>query len=127
MPGILAFEGETPVGWCSVAPREAFPPLDRSRVLARVDERNVWSIVCLFVRRGYRRRGVSRGLIEAACEFARARGATIVEGYPVEPRTGTMPDAFAFMGLPQAFRRCGFAEVARRSPTRPIMRRTLEP
>ena len=37
VPGSLAYEGGRPVGWCSIAPRDHFPALDRSRVLARVD------------------------------------------------------------------------------------------
>ena len=125
VPGIMAYQGSRPVGWCSVAPRDSFPSLDRSRVLARVDGEDVWSIVCLFVARGFRRSGVSRYLITAACEFARSLGATVVEGYPVEPRKDAIPDVFAFMGLPHAFEACGFVEVARRSPTRPIMRKAL--
>jgi hypothetical protein len=36
-----------------------------------------------------------------------------------EPATA---DAFAWNGLAAAFRKAGFREVARRSPTRPIMR-----
>lgn len=48
-PGILAYEGDTPIGWCALAPREAFPRLERSRTLQRVDDAPVWSIVCFFV------------------------------------------------------------------------------
>ena len=75
-PGVLAYVGDEPVGWCAVAPRDAYPRLDRSRILAPVDEAAVWSISCLFVARPWRRRGVSRSLIEAAVAHARSRGAT---------------------------------------------------
>jgi GNAT superfamily N-acetyltransferase len=125
IPGILAYAGGEPVGWCSVAPREDFPVLDRSRTLKRVDERPVWSVVCLFVARPFRRRGVSVGLLQAAADHVRRQGGELVEGYPVEPRSGALPDAFAWTGLAQAFREAGFEEVARRSPSRPIMRRTV--
>jgi hypothetical protein len=64
-------------------------------------------------------------LVAAAVEHARRGGARIVEGYPIEPRTGATADVFAWTGLPQAFARAGFVEVARRSPTRPIMRIVL--
>ena len=123
-PGLLAYAGEEPVGWCAVAPREAYPRLDRSRVLAPVDETAVWSISCLFIARPWRRRGVSRALIEAAVAHARSRGAKVVEGYPVE-HAGPQADAFVWTGLASAFLRAGFREVARRSPTRPIMRRRV--
>ena len=122
LPGVLAYANGQPVGWCAVAPREQYPLLERSRTLARVDSKAVWSVTCLFVARPFRRAGVSVQLLRAAAGHARSRGAAIVEGYPVEPRTGAMPDAFAWTGLVSAFRKAGFREVARRSATRPIMR-----
>ncbi len=122
IPGLLAYAGDDPVAWCSVAPREAYPVLDRSRVLARVDDSPVWSIVCFFVSRPWRRGGLTTKLIEAAIRYAARRGAGIVEAYPVDPRSGAMPDAFAWTGLVSSFAEAGFVEVARRSPGRPIMR-----
>jgi len=124
-PGILACTGDEPIGWCAVGPRETYPVLGRSPVLKPVDDRPVWSITCLFIARPYRRRGISGRLINAAVEFARHRGAKIVEGYPVEPRGETAPDAFVWTGLPSSYRNAGFREVLRRSPTRPILRRTV--
>ncbi|HXU10910.1 MAG TPA: GNAT family N-acetyltransferase [Candidatus Binatia bacterium] len=124
-PGILAYRDGRPVGWCAVGPRESYPVLERSRPLARVDDRPVWSVTCLFVLRPERRRGVSVELLRAAAAHARRRGAKLLEGYPVEALSGRLPDAFAWTGLPAAFRRAGFTEVARRSPTRPFMRRRL--
>jgi GNAT superfamily N-acetyltransferase len=122
MPGLLAYDGSDPVGWCAVEPREHYPVLERSRVLKRIDDRPVWSVTCLFVRRSHRQQGLSVRLLEAAVRFVRERGGTTVEGYPVEPRKGRMPDAFAWTGLVSAFERAGFKERARGSPGRPIMR-----
>jgi GNAT superfamily N-acetyltransferase len=124
-PGILAYAGREPVGWCALAPREAYPRFERSRTLRPIDDQPVWSVTCFFVARGQRRRGLSARLLEAAAAFARRRGARILEGYPVEPRQGSIPDAFAWTGLPAAFRRAGFVEAARPSPARPIMRKLL--
>lgn len=121
-PGILAYAGQEPIGWCAIAPRESYPKLERSRVLRRIDDEPVWSVTCLFVKKEYRNRGVSVQLLRAAVEFARARGATVVEGYPAEPKRGRMPDVFAWTGLVSAFESAGFVERARGSPTRPIMR-----
>ncbi len=126
VPGILAYDGDEPVGWCSVAPRQEFSRLERSRILAKVDDETVWSVVCLFVPREHRGRGVARRLLEAAVEHVRASEGRIVEGYAVEPKQGRMPDAFAYHGPAAAFLAAGFTEVARRSPTRPIMRRRLD-
>ncbi len=121
-PGILAYHRKEPVGWCAVAPREEFPRLDRSRILKPVDDKPVWSVVCLFVRKDHRRQGVSTRLLKAAVDHVRKQGGQIVEGYAVESKRGQMPDVFAFHGLADAYRAVGFKEVARRSPTRPIMR-----
>jgi len=124
-PGLLAYLDGEPVGWCALAPRNDYPVLDRSRVLARVDDKPVWSVACFFVARRHRSRGVSRALVRAAVAFAKKKGAKIVEGYPVEPRKGRAPDVFLWTGLPGTFLSAGFKEVARRSPTRPIVRRAL--
>jgi len=81
---IHAYAGGEPVGWCAVAPREAYTALQRSRVLKPVDADPVWAIVCFVVARPFRRRGLSVHLLKAAVQRARERGARIVEGYPVE-------------------------------------------
>ena len=121
-PGVLAYTGGEAIGWCAVAPRVDYPALERSRVLAAVDDRPVWSITCLYIARPHRRRGVSVRLLEAAVQFAQERGARVVEGYPIEPYSAQVPAAFAWTGLVSAFRQAGFREVLRRSNTRPIMR-----
>jgi GNAT superfamily N-acetyltransferase len=135
VPGLLAYLQGEPIGWCSVAPREEFPVLDRSPVLKRVDDQPVWSIVCFYIHRNYRRRGLNRLLIEAAVDYARSQGAAIVEAYPVDPDTcrvnvgeaftgliDTFRKAEAFTGLIDTFRKTGFEEVARRSARRAVLR-----
>jgi len=122
IPGILAYADGEPIGWCSVAPRETFPVLERSRILKRIDEKPVWSVVCFFVAKQFRQKGVTIELLKAAIEYAKKHRARIVEGYPIEPKKTKMPDVFANTGLASAFRKAGFVEVLRRSETRPIMR-----
>jgi GNAT superfamily N-acetyltransferase len=121
VPGLLAYADGQPVAWCSVAPRETFPALERSRTLKRVDDKLVWSIVCFFVAKSARRQGVMLSLLRAAVEYARSRGARIVEGYPVEP-TRTLSGVSGFTGVVSTFRQAGFVEVLRRSRAQPIMR-----
>lgn len=121
-PGVLAYAGKEPIGWCAIAPREDFLSLARSRVLKPVDDESIWAITCLFVKKPYRRRGVSVALLRAAVELASKNGAKIIEGYPITPTMEKTPDPFVFMGVPSAFKAAGFKEVARRSATRPIMR-----
>ncbi|MGI9165061.1 MAG: GNAT family N-acetyltransferase [Pyrinomonadaceae bacterium] len=121
-PGILAYIGKEPIGWCAVAPREEYIALERSRVLKPVDSNPVWSISCLFIKKPYRRKGISARLLRAAVAFAAKEGARIVEGYPVEPSMEKMPDPFLWHGITSSFKAAGFSEVLRRSKSRPIMR-----
>jgi GNAT superfamily N-acetyltransferase len=123
-PGVLAYDGDEPVGWCAIAPREAYPRLGRSRVMAPVDERPVWSVTCFYVAKDHLGRGLSVALLHAAARFAAERGARIVEGYPIEPGA-RQPDPFVYTGIASAFRAAGFLEVVRRSPSRPVMRRSV--
>lgn len=126
-PGLIGYVDGEPAAWCALAPRAEYSGLARSRVLAPVDDRPVWSITCFFVARRHRRKGLTVRLLREAVRHAARRGARVMEGYPVEPARGTVPDVFAWTGLSAAFRRAGFTEVARRSATRPIMRRALRP
>jgi GNAT superfamily N-acetyltransferase len=94
-------------------------------VLQPVDTAAVWLITCLLIARSHRRQGVGTALLKAAADFARAHGATLLEGYPIAPTAERYPDAYAWTGLERQFVAAGFVEVARRSDTRPIMRKTL--
>jgi len=122
IPGLLAYVDGQPIGWCAVAPRESYAVLERSRILKRIDDAPVWSVVCFLVSKAFRGKGLTTALLRAAVEYATRHGARIVEGYPVEPKKARMPDVFAYTGLASAYRKAGFVEVARRSETRPIMR-----
>lgn len=125
-PGLLAFDGDVAVGWCQLTPRDDLPWLKRKPALGPVDELPVWALSCFYVRRGYRRRGVMSALIAAAVKAARRAAAPALEAYPVDtgaPRsTGNV-----FTGTASAFARAGFREIARRTPSRPVMRHDLMP
>ena len=123
-PGIVAYVNGEPAGWCGLGPRAAYKRLENSKILAPVDDRPAWSVTCFFVARPHRRQGLSVRLLREAVKHAASRGATIVEGYPTDTRAKAS-DAFVWTGLASAFERAGFREVARRSRTRPIMRRTI--
>ncbi len=125
VPGILAYDGGDPVGWCSVAPRENFPGLARSRVLAPVDEQPVWSITCFFIRKSHRGKGVSGALLTGASQFVQEYGGGVLEGYPIDPKKDRYPTVYAWTGFAKAFRNAEFTECLRRSETRPIMRKVI--
>jgi GNAT superfamily N-acetyltransferase len=121
-PGLLAFDGAKPVGWCQLTPRADLSWLDSRPPLARVDSVPVWAISCFFVRRSYRRKGVMSALIAAAVKVAKRAGAPALEAYPYDD--GAEPGC-AYTGYASTFARAGFEEIARRTASRPIMRRTF--
>ncbi len=123
-PGILIYHDANPIGWCAVAPREEYPFLARSRIMAPVDDKPVWSVSCFFVRKDWRKKGIGVRLLKAAVEFARDKGAHVLEGYPTESGKQAA-DPFVWTGLASMFKKEGFKEVARRSSTRPIFRKNL--
>ena len=122
IPGLIAYIDGVPAGWVSVAPRSEYSRLARSRVMKPVDEQPVWSVVCFYIAKPFRKQNLSTKLLKAAVDYAQQCGAEIVEGYPVDPIVGTFSDASAYHGTMSAFEKIGFKEVARRSKGRPIMR-----
>jgi GNAT superfamily N-acetyltransferase len=84
--GVLAYEGDVPVGWCSVAPRETYVKLARSRTMPRAtpQDASTWTVLCFFVPRDHRGRGITRVLLHGAVAYARKSRAKFVEGYPFD-------------------------------------------
>lgn len=123
-PGLLAFDGDTPVGWCQITPRDDLPWLNKTRLLNRVDELPVWSISCFYIRKGYRRRGVMTSMIDAAINAAKTANAPALEAYPIDTRQpGSTSNIYT--GTAAAFARAGFMKVGGLTPQRPIMRHYL--
>jgi GNAT superfamily N-acetyltransferase len=96
-------------------------------LLAYVDDRPAWAVVCFYLDRRWRAKGVAGALLRAAVDHARANGARLAEGYPVDTSHRRHTNAEAYTGTVSMFRVAGFREVARRSPGTPIMRRSLRP
>lgn len=120
---VLAFAGTEPVGWCSFGPRRTFPRLQRSRVLRRDGADEVWSIVCFYVLRAWRARGVGGRLLDGAVAEALRLGAEELEGFPVAPKSAArpVPAAFAWTGVPALFESRGFTPIERPAGSRPIV------
>ncbi|UOQ89489.1 GNAT family N-acetyltransferase [Agromyces endophyticus] len=131
-PGLLAYDDETPVGWCAVEPRPNLPRLRRSRIISGATtepdfaDESVWAVSCFVVPREYRMRGVGRALAAAAVEYAREHGARVLEGYAVDPaERAKTPAADLYHGTVSMFVDAGFSEVARPRPDRAIMQLQL--
>lgn len=111
-PGVLAYLDGEVVGWAGVAPRADLHTFANSRRIPHVDDLPVWTIWCLRVRGGYRRRGITRALIEGGVEYARANGAPAVEGYPVDNGDRRIDQTSAYVGTRAMFEKAGFTKVA---------------
>ncbi|TFV50341.1 GNAT family N-acetyltransferase [Blastococcus sp. TF02A-35] len=110
-PGVLAYDGDEVVGWAAVHPR-ADTSFATNRRIPRVDDLDVWSLWCVRVRPGHRRKGISHHLVAGAVEFARSKGAPAVEAYPVDNEGRKVDLTMAYVGTRALFERAGFAKVA---------------
>jgi len=124
--GILAFDGETPVGWCAFGPRLSFARLDRARTLKCDDADRVWSLPCFFVLKGYRGKGVAGAMLAHALKAMAARGARIAEGYPAKPDAqGMYIAAFAWTGTRSLFAQAGFTVAGNAGGSKQRVRKAL--
>jgi len=110
-PGVLAYDGDEVVGWAAIHPR-ADTTFARNRKIPHVDDLDVWSLWCVRVRPGHRGTGIAHHLIDGAVEFARARGAPAVEGYPVDNGGRKVDLTMAYVGTQRLFERAGFVKAA---------------
>src|SRR4051794_22515910 len=110
-PGVLAYDGDTVVGWAAVAPRSELP-FERSRKIPHVDDLPVWSIWCIRVRPGYRGQGIAHSLVRGAADYAASHGAPAVEGYPVDNQGRKVDLTMAFVGTRSLFEKAGFTKAA---------------
>ncbi|MDQ0619283.1 GNAT family N-acetyltransferase [Arthrobacter globiformis] len=128
-PGVLAYHGGSALGWCAVEPRGCYPRILRSQVFkaagpaAADDGERVWSVSCFVVAPGHRRSGVAAALLAAAVDHARANGATVVDGYPVDPaqRPKAGPSDL-YQGTLGLFLSAGFEVVSDAVPGRAVVR-----
>jgi len=109
--GVLAYDGEEPVGWAAVAPRSE-TSFARNRRIPHVDDLPVWSLWCIRVRPGHRGRGISHALIDGAVEHARASGAPAIEAYPLDNGGAKVDLTMAYAGLRANFEAAGFSFAA---------------
>jgi GNAT superfamily N-acetyltransferase len=110
-PGVLAYDGDTPVGWAAIAPR-AETTFARNRKIPHVDDLPVWSLWCIRVRPGHRGQGISHALITGAVDFARDNGAPVVEAYPLDNGDSKVDLTMAYAGIRKNFERAGFTKAA---------------
>jgi len=131
-PGLIAYREGMPVGWISVAPRPDYgrvirsPSIGPGRRSPEAADSGVWSVVCFWMPRAQRGKGIAMALLRAAVEHARSAGARVLEAYPIDTGEERHPQSTVFTGTLAMFRRAGFTEVERRAEGRPIVRLSLD-
>jgi len=125
IPGIIVYNDNEPVGWCSLGNREDFPRLPKSHETQIIDEQT-WIISCLFIRRDWRRRGVKRALLGHLITYCKTQGAKVLESHQCNSNFSKYPDNFAWAGIQKAYEAMGFQKVDTESDKRPIMRYQLD-
>lgn len=124
--GLVAFLDGEPVGWCGVDRRTEFVRLGQTPWKGRTEHKEddgVWAITCFAVRVGYRGQGITYRLAAAAVDFARERGASALEGYPMDPAPGQQVTwGEIHVGHRKVFEAAGFEEVSHPSKRRCVMR-----
>jgi hypothetical protein len=110
-PGVLTFVDGQVAGWCSIVPKATCRALVNSRTIPHLADAVAWSAVCFVVRTGFRRRGLMHDLLDGAVEHARASGAFVIEGYPVEPEGDRVDQTSAYVGAVRLFEAHGFERV----------------
>ena len=110
-PGVLAYDGDEVVGWAAIHPR-ADTAFATMRKIPHLDDLDVWSLWCVRVRPGHRKQGIAHSLVAGAVEFARGRGAPVVEGYPVDNDGRKVDLTMAYVGTRSLFERAGFVKAA---------------
>lgn len=110
--GVLAYDGDQPVGWCSIAPRETYEKLERTRTMPRATpaETLTWTVLCFFVPNAHRGRHITYALLRGAISYARSKSAKVVEGYPFDSAGITA----THRGHSKLFKASGFSQDGRR-------------
>lgn len=114
--GLLAYSKDEAIGWCAVAPRETYRPLGGDETKAQV-----WSVVCFFIKRDFRRQGLSNLMLREAIIYATGQGAKYLEGYPVAKGS----PSYRFMGFKPTFEKADFKYIKNAGTRRHVMLREL--
>lgn len=111
--GYLLYEGDEPVAWCQVGPRDRLAKL--ARQFERPPEPGVQAVTCFLVAPRARGRGAARAMLEGVLADLRARasaeGIRAVEGFPRCAENARDPLEL-WNGPESLFRSLGFAAVA---------------
>ncbi len=120
--GLIFYMNDEPVAWCSVSPREELYRIQNSRTFKPADDKPAWSIVCLFIKKNYRKQGLSVQIIKSVIEYCKTKNVKILEAYPAIPYASKIPDSFAWTGFESAFLKAGFINIPVQTKSKAYMR-----
>lgn len=107
--GYLAFDGDTPVGWCNAGNRDLYPCWIPAFAKMPSDGKTM-AVVCFTIAPNYRGMGIASAMLERVMHDARAGGFATVEGYPREHQNR---EPYDFNGPLRLFEKAGFLEKVR--------------
>ncbi|MGL3151239.1 GNAT family N-acetyltransferase [Microbacterium sp. A82] len=125
-PGLVAYVDDEAAGWMRIGPRPAQRRLARTRNIITttrepLDDNSVWAVTCFVVRKEHRGQGINAALLKAGIDFARASGARVIEGYPINTALTDVRVNDLFHGALSTFLNAGFTEVPSTKPNRPLV------
>lgn len=122
----VVFEDGSCVGWCQFGSPDELPRIkSRAAYEKTATTRPDWRIACFYVRRGHRRRGVSKDALAGALDLIAGLGGGVVEGYP-EP-AGAVPAGFLFNGALSTYEHLGFTRDRMIGKHRWVVTRIVNP
>jgi GNAT superfamily N-acetyltransferase len=107
--GYLAFEDDSPVGWCNAGDRDLYPNWIPD-IAKETSIGKTISVLCFAIAPEHRGKGLSFALLERIVEDAKAHGYAAVEGYP---RIQKEREPYDFNGPLRLFEKAGFIQEAR--------------
>jgi len=110
-PGVLAYEDGEVVGWAAVSPRKELHEFSTSDRSPGRDDGDVWVIWCFRVRAGHGKKGVTRALLDGAVDYAKSKGAKVIDGFPVDNQGDTIDRTLAYPGMRTIFDDAGFTPL----------------
>ncbi|MCL2060380.1 MAG: GNAT family N-acetyltransferase [Oscillospiraceae bacterium] len=123
--GYLAFDSDTPIGWCSAGDMKRYPVSHHQAIpdFARENARDkTISIICFAVAPEYRGKGVASALLEHVIFDAVTNDFVAVEGYVNTKYAGAYWD---HTGPAHLYKKFGFVEAAKQNE-RIVMRKMFK-
>lgn len=119
----LVFDGDEAVAWCQFGPPCELPNIyHRKEYEAAADVVPDYRLTCLFVGKGYRRKGIAAVAVRGALELIADAGGGTVEAYPQDTQGRKLSASLLYNGTRGLFESLGFDYVRQKGKGHTVMR-----